>query len=251
MSPDTNAAGQDLPAQALEKFVAKVSRRSFLNDTQRRLLLSLPFQLIEVGTNRDFVRLGEKVSHACLVASGLAGRFGQTRDGARQIAALHIPGDMADLHSVVVPQAASALQALAPSLIVRVPHTALKDVAQEHPAIAEAFWRECVIDAAVMAEWVLSLGRRNALSRMAHLLCELVCRHNLSASPSELDIPFPATQMHLGDALGLTAVHVNRTLRSLREDGAADVSHRRIKVHDWRRLTAIADFDPHYLELGD
>ena len=241
----------EFAARALEKFVAKASRRSSLNEAQRRLLLDLPFHVLEVGTNRDFVRLGEKVSHACLVASGLTGRFGQTRDGARQIAALHIPGDMADLHSVVVPEAASALQALAPSTIMRSPHEALKAAAREHPAIAEAFWRECVIDGAVMAETVLSLGRRNAISRMAHLLCELVCRHNLSASPTEFDFPFPATQMHLADVLGLTPVHVNRTLRSLREGGAVTVSHRRIQVHDWRRLAALGDFEPNYLQLGE
>ena len=250
MSSADAAAGSDSSARALEKFVAKLCRRSRLDEAQRRLLLDLPCQVIEVGTNRDFVRLREKVSHACLVASGLAGRFGQTKDGARQIAALHLPGDMADLHSVVVPEASSALQALAPSTIVRVPHSALKEAAAQHPAIAEAFWRECVVDAAVMAEAVLSLGRRNALSRMAHLLCEQICRHNLSASPILFDIPFPATQMHLGDVLGLTAVHVNRTLRSLREHGAATLAHRRIQVRDWQRLVALGDFDPHYLQLG-
>lgn len=238
------------PIQALEKFVTKLSRRSILSEEQRALLLCLPYEVVEVGTNRDFVRLGERVRHACLIADGLAGRFGQTRDGARQIAALHIPGDMADLHSVVAPEAATALQALTPSTIVRVPHGALKDAADRHPAIAEAFWRKCVIDGAIMAEWVLSLGRRNALSRTAHLLCELVCRHNVSAAPTLFDIPFPATQVHLGDALGLTSVHVNRTLRALREHGAATLRQRRIQVHDWSRLVALAEFDARYLQLG-
>lgn len=237
-------------ADALAKFIAKVVIRSPLTEAEQRVLLNLPCRVIQVATNRDFVRLGEVVSHACLVASGLSGRFGQTRDGARQIAAIHLPGDMADLHSVVVPEASSALQALAPSTIVQIPHAALKDAAERYPALAEAFWRECVIDAAIMAESVLNIGRRNAASSTAHLLCEIVCRHNLSASPTVFDVPFPATQTHLGDTLGITPVHVNRTLRQLREDGLATVRERHIIVHDWKALTARAEFDPTYLQLG-
>ncbi|MEA3039211.1 MAG: hypothetical protein QOE79_1724, partial [Sphingomonadales bacterium] len=157
----------------LQPFLNKLVSRSNLNDAEQRAILALPARPDQIQTNRDFVRQGERVHHACFVVAGLVGRFGQNRDGSRQITAIHIPTDMVDLHSVVAPDACSALQALSVTTILRVPHEALREAARRYPAIAEAFWRECVVDAAVLAEWVVNVGRRDARSRLAHLICEI------------------------------------------------------------------------------
>src|SRR5690606_12537901 len=113
--------------------------------------LALPVRLEQIPAQHDFVRLGECLTHSCLIVQGLAGRFGQSREGNRQLTALHIPGDMADLHSAVVPEATSALQALTATTIARIPHAAIRSISAQYPAIAEAFWRECVIDGAALS----------------------------------------------------------------------------------------------------
>lgn len=234
----------------LQPFLDKLVSRSSLGSAERKAILALPAHPFQVQTNRDFVRLGERVHHASFVVAGLVGRFGQNRDGARQITAVHIPTDMVDLHSVVAPEACSALQALSVATILRVPHAALRDAARRHPAIAEAFWRECVVDSAVLAEWVVNVGRRDAKSRLAHLICEVACRVEGEGEKVGFSFAFPATQAHIGDMTGLTPVHVNRTLRGLRAENVVNLHARMVRILDWKRLVEIADFDRAYLRLG-
>lgn len=227
----------------------RLALHSPLGEPERRALLDLPVEPVQVRTNQDFVRLGEKVEYSCLVLDGLVGRFGQNREGNRQITAVHLPGDLVDLHSVAIPTAGSALQALAVTTLLRIPHDALVATAHEHPVIAEAFWRECVIDAAALSEWVVNVGRRPALSRLAHLLCEIACRHFRAVPRSGDRFPFVATQGHIGDMLGLTSIHVNRMLRDLRSSGLIAVDGRLYTVLDWPGLSQTGDFDPAYLSL--
>ncbi|HYD11460.1 MAG TPA: Crp/Fnr family transcriptional regulator [Allosphingosinicella sp.] len=234
----------------LHPFLDKLLSRSDLSAEEQQTILDLPARPEQIETNRDFVRLGERTDHACFVVAGLVGRFGQSRNGNRQITAVHIPADMVDLHSVVAPDACSALQALSVTTILRVPHVALRAAAHRFPAIAEAFWRECVVDAAVLSEWVVNVGRRNARARIAHLLCEIACRSQGMANKDGSSIPFPATQTHIADMTGLTSVHVNRTLQSLSQEGIVDLYNRQIHVRDWAGMTRAGDFDPTYLWLA-
>jgi CRP-like cAMP-binding protein len=210
--------------------------------------LNLPSRAEHVQSNRDFVRLRQRVDHACLIAAGVVGRFGQNSEGKRQITALHLPGDMADLHSVVQPTAASALQALSIATIIRVPHTALRAATRRYPALAEALWRDCSVDASILAQWVVNVGRRDAKTRVAHLLCELATRLQVAPAKGEIIFPFGVTQVQLADATGLTCVHVNRTLQTLRRDGLVDVSHSAVRISDWNALTAAGEFEPSYLQ---
>ena len=234
----------------LENWFDKLASRSALGDQERAAILGLPSHPVQVPCNRDFVHLGERVDHSSLVVGGLIGRFGQNSDGQRQITAVHITGDVADLHSVVAPDAASALQALSVTTILKVPHSALREVARRYPAIAEAFWRECVVDAAVLSEWVVNVGRRDARTRAAHLLCELAWRYQVGGRRAGLSFAFPATQAHLADMMALTPVHVNRTLKALREDELAEVRSKTMQIFDWDGLAAAGEFDPAYLQIG-
>jgi CRP-like cAMP-binding protein len=236
-------------AQILKPFLDRLRLRSPLSKEEIEAAGALPVSLLKAKTNSDFVRPGERLDHACLVVEGLVGRLEQTASGARQITALHIPGDMADLHSVVLPKTSWALQALTSSTIARVPHSALVETADRFPALARAFWRDCTVDASIIANWAVSLGRRNAKSRFAHLLCELRCRYNAIGRVRDRSFELPMTQSHMGDVLGLTPIHVNRMARELREDGLANVASRGVEVLNWDRLQAVADFDPAYLHL--
>ena len=232
----------------LQSFVDRLARRSALTAEERDAILKLPAQAFQVGSNRDFVRLGERVDHSCLIVAGYVARFDQNANGVRQITAIHVPGDMADLHSVVQPEATSALQALSPATILRVPHHAVRAIAAAFPAIAEALWRDCTVDAAVLAQWVVNIGRRDARSRIAHLLCEVATRLGAAPAEGEIVFPFPVTQTQLADVTALTPVHVNRTLQCLRREGLADV-RREVRIFDWEALVEAGDFDPDYLQL--
>jgi len=149
---------------------------------------------------------------------------------------------------VVQPRGSAALQALAAATIARVPHTALRAVAARYPAIAEAFWRDCMVDAAILSQWVVNVGRRDAKTRMAHLLCEMATRYKARRGTGEVVFGMPVTQTQFADATGLTAVHVNRTLKALRDDGLAAVSERTVRIFDWDALAELAQFDGKYLQ---
>lgn len=234
-------------ADNLQGFLDRLTDRSVLHDNEKAAILDLPTRVAQVEIHRDFVSLGETTDHVCLVVDGIVGRFGQNATGGRQITALHIAGDMADLHSVVQPRAGSALQALTPTTLLRVPHAALREVAARYPAVAEALWRDCAVDAAILAQWVTNVGRRSARTRLAHLLCEIATRYRAEGQREASSFAFAATQSQLADATGMTTVHVNRTLKSLQ--GIASLSNRTIDIQDWDALSDIGEFDAGYLQV--
>lgn len=235
----------------LQRFLDRLTRRSVLSECEQRRILELPVRVKHARPNEDVVALGERVEHACFVFEGLIGRFDQNAQGDRQITALHIGGDMPDLHSLVQPTATSALQALTASTLLQVPHASLRAAAAHHPAIAEAFWRDCMVDAMMLGQWVVNVGRRDARSRLAHLLCEMAYRYNVPREGGQAIFRLPLTQAQLADATGLTPVHINRTLKKLREIGTT-FRNTTVRIEDWDKLVAVGDFNPAYLqaELG-
>lgn len=231
----------------LRPFVARLTTRSILSSAEQDDILDLPCRVTQLRPNEDFLGIGEHSDHASFVAHGLVGRFDQNGRGDRQITALHISGDMPDLHSVVQPKATSALQALCSSTVVKIPHSALRALAAKKPAIAEAFWRDSVVDAMILAQWVVNVGRRDAKSRIAHLFCEMACRYKIEPEDGIVAYDLPMTQAQMADATGLTPVHVNRTLRQLSEIGTT-FRRGRIRIKDWDTLVEIGDFDRTYLQ---
>ncbi len=181
------------------------------------------------------------------MVDGMVARFDRTVDGARQITALYIAGDMCDLHLVVSPTAGWGLQALTTTTVLRILHADLRELAVKHPAIGLAFWRDTAADASVLAKWVSNIGRNDARSRLAHLLCEIGVRSEHAGIGSRTDFPLPMTQTQLADSLGLTSVHVNRTIQALRQDALLRMEGRRVRVERWNELADAAEFDPRFL----
>jgi CRP-like cAMP-binding protein len=235
---------------ALALYLDRVLLRSTLSTEERDAIVALPAQAAEVEVEHDFVRVGDHLTHACLIVDGLVGRFAQIRNGNRSIVALHIPGDMADLHSVVLPHVTWALHAMTRSTILRVPHSALRDLAARHPAIATAFWRDCMVDAGMLAQWAVNIGRKDAVARVAHLLCEVATRYAAIGLSSQGRFTFPITQTNLADAVGLTPVHLNRVLKRLKDERIATKEQDSVVVHDWDRLATMGEFDATYLQMG-
>lgn len=234
---------------ALPRFLRRLLLRSELSAEERSAILSLHGHAVDVPAHRDLIVPGQNVGYSCLVADGVVGRFDQMLDGSRQTTSFFIAGDMADLQSTVWPIAGWGIAALTHAVVLQIPHAALIDLANRYPAIAKAFWRDTTVDAAILAKWVANIGRKSARARIAHVLCEMGRRIEEAGLGTRTRFRFAITQDQLGDAMGLTPVHVNRTLRSLREEGAVDFRHSEVEVLDLTLLQRIAEFDPLFLLL--
>lgn len=232
---------------ALAGFLKRLLMRSHLSADEQDAVLSLKSQAFQVAARRDLVFPGQTVEYSCLVGDGLVGRFDQMRDGRRQITAFHIAGDMCDLHSVVAPTTGWGITALSTCLVYHVAHDDLRRAATSHPNLAMAFWRDTTVDASILAKWVANVGRKDAQSRIAHLMCEMGVRMERAGLASHVSYPLPVNQEQIGDAMGLTSVHVNRTLQSLKRSGAVSFQKHHVEIHDWDELVSIADFVPTFM----
>jgi CRP-like cAMP-binding protein len=125
----------------------------------------------------------------------------------------------------------------------------LHDLCFRFPRIAAALWRETLIEAAIFREWVLNVGRREAHTRLAHVLCELVVRLEVVGLVKDHACDLPITQGEFADAIGVTPVHVNRVLQTMRAEGLIELNGDRLNIPDWEKLKEAGEFDPTYLHL--
>lgn len=236
---------------ALEYFVRRLGGLSPLSSHDMDILLALPAEPIRLRANVDIVSPGEDFDYACLVVLGLVARYVELKNGRRQFTAFHLPGEIADIHRVAAPSAGSALQTLSTATIVRVPAAKLKAATLASPTIAQAFWAYASLDAAILAQWAVNVGRRDAKSRIAHFLCELGIRFEQSGLGSRDEFILEASQNQIGDAVGLTSVHVNRTLKTLKQSDLVAIDGHVVRIMNWPALAGIADFDPTYLQASE
>jgi CRP-like cAMP-binding protein len=216
---------------------------------ERAALLRLPLRLKTVATHQDIVRAGDSPSESCLIVNGFACRYILTAEGKRQILSFHIAGDIPDLQSLHIDVMDHSLATLAPSSLAFIQHDDLRSLMRSHPRLGDLLWRDTLIDAAVFRQWMVGLGRRDAYGRIAHLLCELLVRLQAVDLVDDHAFMLPVTQAELGDAFGLSTVHVNRVLQDLRGDRLIALHGGSLKVLDWERLQKAGEFDPTYLHL--
>ena len=249
MSLAENVVYRGSPDKALERFLARLLRHSALAGREQAEILGLKYHSAQIRPRQDIVSPGQIIDHACLIGKGLAARSDQMRNGRRQTTALHIPGDMADLHSVVRPKARWSITALTATTVLYVPHVELLSLASTYPNIALAFWRDATIDSSIIAKWLVSVGQRAAKARVAHLFCEIGVRLESADLGARDKFGLPMTQDQLADAVGITAVHLNRTLQVLRSTGLFNFTQGLVEIANWPAFAALAEFDSSYMEL--
>lgn len=220
-----------------------------LTDDERQALEALPMQLQVIKADQDIVREGDRPSRSCLILSGFACTYKLTAGGKRQIVSINIPGDIPDLQSLHLKTLDTSLGTISPCSVGFITHEDLRDVCSRYPRITEAFWRETLIDAAVFREWVMNVGRREGVSRLAHVLCELLVRLKAVDLVEDHACDLPITQSEFADALGFTTVHVNRVVQQMRAEGLIEFSGERLNIPDWEKLKKVGEFDPTYLHL--
>jgi CRP-like cAMP-binding protein len=230
-------------------LIHKLGSQIVLSDDERNALQSITGTIKTLDAHQDIVREGDRPSACCLILEGFAYRYKLTETGKRQILSFHIPGEIPDLQSLHLDVMDHSLGTLARSKLAFLSHETVRDLTRRCPRIADAFWRETLIDVAIFREWMVGLGRREAYARVAHLLCELYVRLKAVGLANGHAYELPLTQAELGDAFGLSTVHVNRTLQDLRGEGLITLGSRSVTVKDWERLRAAGEFDPTYLHL--
>ncbi|MDB5710591.1 MAG: Crp/Fnr family transcriptional regulator [Sphingomonas bacterium] len=235
---------------SLMPMVRKLETRVKLSPDDREAILRLPHSTRIYEAPAYVVREGAtSIRHCSLISSGFAFRQKLTADGARQIVSVHIPGDFLDLQHLFLNQADHNVQALTRLHTVEIERHALQDIVLRYPTIGHAMWLDALIDASIYREWVLNVGQRSARQRIAHLLCEFAVRMEAAGFRDKDGYQLPMTQEQIGDAVGMTNVHVNRMLKSLVEEGIIRRDKRSVKIAEWDRLRAIGDFSALYLHL--
>lgn len=170
--------------------------------------------------------------------------------GGRQIVGIHLKGEMVDLQNSMLGVADHSVQMLTSGSIALIPREAVIRVTLERPKIGHAMWIDTLVDGSIFREWIANVGRRDARTRIAHLLCEFSLRLKVAGMGDEENYQLPMTQEQLADATGLTPVHVNRSLKALEADELIHRSTpRAIHIGDWRKLAHAGDFDSAYLHM--
>ena len=235
--------------QEHNRLIRKLDSIADLSDEDRRAIFGLPMTVRKFAADQDIVREGDRPSECCLVVEGFAGSYKHSHEGKRQFMAFYIPGDIPDLQSLHLNVMDHNISTLVPSKLAFIPHAALHEATRRYPGLAAALWRDTLIDAAIFREWIINVGRRPAYARMAHLLCELVAKLRAVGLMVDWSFALPVTQSELGDATGLSTVHVNRTLQELRGNGLIRSQGKTLMIEDWDGLQQAGEFDPTYLHL--
>ena len=234
-------------ALVLAALLRRLHTVSGLDDADIAAIRALPINVRHWEAGRTIVSDGERPTECCLVIEGFCIRAKTTASGQRQILSIHIPGEIPDLQSLHLHRMDHDLIAVAPSTLGFISHTSMRALTRANPNVAEVLWRDTLIDSAIFREWIVNVGQRPAMNRLAHTVVEL--RRRLAVTGREAGDTFemPLTQEQIGEALGITGVHANRVIKQLRQEGIVELHRGRVTVLDERKFLELADFDGRYL----
>lgn len=238
-----------MPNQSLALMARKLDQWNSLKPEERAAVLALPFTRRKLRPNDHIVWDGDKPHFVCLLMSGFALRQKVAGNGGRQILSIHMKGDLIDLQNSLLGVADHNLQMLTTGEIAMIPVEDIRDLAFRMPGVGMAMWYETLVEASIFREWILNVGRRDARTRIGHLLCEFAIRLEQAELGNKTEYELPITQEQMADAVALTSVHVNRTLMGLQKDGFISRTKRQIVINDWQKLAKVSDFQPRYLHM--
>lgn len=228
----------------------KLRSRFHLSPAEERFIRDSVSEFRTYPENHTAIRAGEELNHSTILLSGFMGRYKDLKSGLRQITELSLAGDWTDIHGFTLKRLDHDIGTLSPCRVALVPHERLQVMTEAYPRLTRVYWFGTNLDAAIHREWELSLGRRPGIARMAHFFCEVYVRLDLVGLVQAAGYDLPINQTELGECLGLTPVHVNRTLQQLRESGCLDFRAGRVTIYDMPALMRVGEFDPGYLYLG-
>lgn len=240
-----------MPSTAVARLIAKLELFVALAADERKFLLQSFGEPTRYDRGQEVVAEGSSPDASCLVVEGIVCRSKTLADGDRQILALHLPGDFADLHSFVLPVMDHSIEAVTPCSIVKMPHGRLRTITDEFANLTRALWYDTAVDAAIHREWMLGLGLRSAYERLAHLICELFVRMRFCGLTEGNSFPLKLTQGEVGELFGISTVHLNRMVQALRKAKLVELQGHTVTLLNFEGLKDVAGFDPKYLEGRD
>lgn len=232
-----------------QPLVLKLDQSKLLNQNDREILTDIAQATRDVPAGTDIISDGERPERVHLVTEGIACRYKILENGSRSIMAFLLPGDFCDLHVAVLTHMDHTIGTLTPCKVVDIPRSKIEELVETEPRITRMFWWATLVDEAILREWLAFIGRRPAEIRLAHLFCELQARMETVELSDGHSFSLPLTQQVLADAVGLSTVHLNRAIQSLRTRGLIRTVAGRIGIPDRDALWSYAEFDPGYLHL--
>lgn len=228
-------------------LINKLRGYSVLPDAEIARLEAIIGKPREVAARQDLIREGDAPGPMVVILEGWAARYNILPEGTRQISAFLMPGDCCDLHVTVLREMDHSIATLTPALVAQIQRSELEDLIDARPMLMRAFWWMQLVNEATLRAWIVSMGRRDSLQRVGHLMCELYVRASAIGMTEDGKLELPLTQLVLGDALGLTPVHVNRVLRRLRLEGIMEITAGTLIISDIGKLGQVTGFDDSYL----
>jgi CRP-like cAMP-binding protein len=233
----------------LDLLVRKLGTHALLSPEDEQAILELPYEARSYNAGSYLVREHDFPIVCGVIVQGYAFRQKATAEGTRQIVSLQIPGDAVDLQHLHLDVADHNVQALTRADVLEIPKAAIVALSDARPAVGRALFINVLVEASMYREWILNVGRRDARLRVAHLLCEFAARLDAQGLSGSDGYELPMSQEQMADALGLTSVHVNRTLRLLEAGGLLARNKRHIRFPDWAGLRNLCGFNASYLHL--
>jgi CRP-like cAMP-binding protein len=229
------------------RFIEKLARCHSMSATEVAALAAATAHPRDVTSRCDLIREGDRPGPVYVMLEGWACRYKILPNGTRQILAFLMPGDCCDLHVSLLAEMDHSIQTITPALVATIDRAAMSTMLDEHRGIAKALYVSQLIDEGTLRAWITSMGRRTSTERVAHLMCELYLRAHNIGLPVQPRLALPLSQLLLADSLGMTAVHLNRVLKTLRAEGAMSLDRRSLVITDPAKLIQIAGFDENYL----
>jgi CRP-like cAMP-binding protein len=242
------AAIREVPAGFSHPLIRKLSNFTIVSEEECRAIVEATRRTTTFAAGDDIVKRGDRIRGVNLLLEGFACRY-KMEDGRRQILAYLVPGDLCDFDAFLLKRMDHSIGALKASKAAIISPTHILKLTDQFPNLTRALWRSSLQDEAITREWVVNIGQRAAYERMAHLFCELFHRLRAIGEIDGKSCPFPLTQIALGDTLGLSSVHVNRTLQELRRNNLVSLRNGRLTINNLSALEAAALFSPDYLHL--
>jgi CRP-like cAMP-binding protein len=206
-------------------------------------------KVAKASAGEDLTCEGDRSDTVRMFLSGWACRYKALEDGRRQIVGFVLPGDTCDAFNYLFSTTDHSVAALTPIICAELDRAAFERLMSADASVAQALLCEMLATRAIQCEWAINLGRRDALERVAHIICELFERLKLVGLAEGNSFAFPVTQLDLADATGLSTVHLNRTLQELRATGLITLRDRNLTIRDLQALRNTAMFNPNYLHL--
>ena len=233
----------------VEALLRQLRRRDDVSEQEADMLRAAIGRTETVGAGERVITAGVPLTQSMLLLDGFVARYKDLAGGQRQITELHVPGDLVDLHGFLLKRIEHHVGTLTVARVAWLPHAALSELTERAPHLGRVLWTMTLVDASIQRERLLTIGRRSALARVAHLLCELHARLDAIGAVTDGRFRLPLTQIDLADAIGLTSVHLNRMLRQLRAENILTLRTSQVEILNLPRLREIAEFDPGYLYL--